>query len=124
MPIVKNYRDLLAWQSAMDLTVSIYSATAKWPEAEQFGLTRQARRAAVSVACNIAEGQGRRSDPEFRRFLSIAHGSLRELETCVLLGERLAYVDASGTRRLLEHCAEVGRLATGLLNVLSPKTKR
>jgi len=117
MPI-RNYRDLLAWQSAMDLTVAVYEATCNWPDRETFGLTRQLRQAAVSVPCNIAEGQGRRSDPEFRHFLSIARGSLREVETCVLLGERLKYLETSQNVRLMDHCAEVGRLINGLASSL------
>ncbi|HEX7087864.1 MAG TPA: four helix bundle protein [Vicinamibacterales bacterium] len=117
MPI-RNYRDLLAWQSAMDPTVAVYETTGNWPRPEEYGLTRQVRQAAVSVPCNIAEGQGRRSDPEFRHFLSIAHGSLREVETCVLLGERLKYLGARDAARLLDHCAEVGRLINGLASSL------
>jgi four helix bundle protein len=108
----------------MDMTVAVYSATADWPKTETFGLTRQVRDAAVSVPCNIAEGQGRRSDAEFRHFLSIAHGSIREVETCVLLGERLKYIGAPEGKRLLDHCAEVGRLVTGLSNALPARGKR
>jgi four helix bundle protein len=121
---IRNYRDLLAWQSAMDLTEAIYMATASWPRSEVFGLTRHAREAAVSVPCKIAEGQGRRADAEFRHFLSIAHGSIREVETCVLLGQRLQYLAAPDAERLLEHTSEVGRLVTGLASVLPPKGKR
>src|SRR5262245_27049317 len=123
MPI-RNYRDLLAWQSAMDLTEAIYSATVNWPKTETFVLTRQVREAAVSVPCNIAEGKGRRSDAELKHFLSIAHGSICEVETCVLLARRLVYLSALQTERLLEHAGEVGRLVTGLSNVIPARTKR
>jgi four helix bundle protein len=118
---IRNYRDLLAWQKAMDLTIQVYSATASWPKSEVYGLTAQVRRASVSVPCNIAEGQGRRSDPEFRHFLSIAHGSVREVETCVLIGERLGYVSAEPCALLLDRASEVGRLITGLSNVMPNK---
>jgi four helix bundle protein len=83
---VKSYRDLIAWQRGMDLAVEVYEATTDWPDAERFGLISQIRRAAVSIPSYIAEGHGRRSDPEFRHFLGIAHGSLCELETCFLFG--------------------------------------
>jgi four helix bundle protein len=108
----------------MDLAEAIYSATAGWPKTELFGLTRPARNAAVSVPCNIAEGQGRRSDAEFRHFLSIAHGSVREVETCVLLGGRLGFLKKTQVDQLLEHAAEVGRLITGLANSIPPKGNR
>jgi len=123
MPI-RNYRDLFVWQSAMDLTEAIYSATAPWPKTEAFGLTRQVREAAVSVPCNIAEGQGRRADGEFRHFLSIARGSVCEMETCLLLARRLEYLSESDTERLLEYTAEVRRLVTGLVNVIPGKARR
>ncbi|HEX4148238.1 MAG TPA: four helix bundle protein, partial [Pirellulales bacterium] len=77
----RNYRDLIAWQKAMDLVVMVYQLTREFPTEERYGLSQQLQRAAVSVASNIAEGQGRESIREFANFLSIAHGSLREVET-------------------------------------------
>lgn len=121
---IRNYRDLIAWQRAMDLTEAVYTAAASWPKTEMFGLTRQAKAAAVSVPCNIAEGQGRRGDAEFRHFLSIAHGSVREVETCVLLAERLGFLKARETEQLLDHAGEVGRLVTGLANAIPTKDRR
>ena len=76
---VKNYQDLIGWQKAMDLVEVVYHLTKRFPSEELYGLTSQVRRAAVSVPSNIAEGQGRNSTNEFARFLSIAHGSLREV---------------------------------------------
>jgi len=108
----------------MDLTEAIYSATAAWPKTETFGLTRQVREAAVSVPCNIAEGKGRRADAELRHFLSIALGSVCEVETCVLLARRFGYLNGSQTERLLEHAGEVGRLVTGLSNFIPARVKR
>ncbi len=81
----KNYRDLIAWQKAMDLIEQVYRATASFPKEEVYGLTSQARRSAVSIPSNIAEGQGRRTTGEFLHQLSVAHGSLRELETQILI---------------------------------------
>src|SRR5512135_2077752 len=89
---VKNYRDLIAWQKAMDLVEMVYRLTKDFPKDEIYTLTSQIRRAVVSVPANIAEGQGRASDGEFHRFLTIAHGSLRELETHLFIAQRLGYL--------------------------------
>jgi four helix bundle protein len=113
---VKNYSDLVAWQKAMDLVEMVYTATSQFPREEVYGLTNQLRRAAVSVPSNIAEGQGRRSDNDFRRFLAIAHGSLREVETQVLIAQRLHYLTEAQTQTLKVLSGEVGRLITGLIN--------
>ena len=114
----RNYRDLIAWQKAMDLVEAVYRTTAEFPREECYGLTAQIRRAAVSIPSNIAEGQGRRTRKEFLRFLSIAHGSLREVETQVLIAERLGYIAPGARVNLLLASAEVGRLVTGLSNQL------
>jgi four helix bundle protein len=111
----RNYRDLIAWQRAMDLVEGIYRVSRSFPKDEQYGLTSQMRRAAVSVPSNIAEGQGRGSDAEMVRFLRIAHGSLRELETQILISERLRYNGSEQATKLMEMAAEVGRLINGLI---------
>ena len=111
----RNYRDLIAWQRAMDLTAALYVVTRKFPAEERYGLTSQMRRAAVSIPSNIAEGQGRGGATEFVRFLRIAYASLREVETQVLLSERFEYLDARQTARLMDLTAEVGRLLNGLM---------
>ncbi len=113
-----KYRDLLVWQKAMDLVENVYLATASFPKEEMFGLTSQLRRAAVSVPSNIAEGHGRQSDRDFQRFLRIAQGSLRELETQLLLAQRLKYVDQPASSTLLESTEELGRLLNGLLKAI------
>jgi four helix bundle protein len=117
----RNYTDLIAWQKAMNLTVSVYQATNVMPREEQFGLTSQMRRAAVSIPSNIAEGQGRGSDPAFLNHLSIAHGSLRELETQLMLSERLEFLSASAVRNVLEEASEVGRVINGLANSIEAR---
>jgi four helix bundle protein len=116
----KNYRDLVAWQKAMDFVEDVYQATKAFPREELYGLTNQLRRCSVSVPSNIAEGQGRGSNAEFARSLSIAHGSLREVETQVIIGRRLGYLEEGEMGRLLGRAAEVGRLVTGLRNSLKP----
>ena len=95
-----SYRDLIAWQKAMDLVTAIYRATAGFPRDEIYGLTSQLRRAAVSIPSNIAEGQGRQSTREFIHFLSIAYGSLNEAQTQILIAERLKYLNDSDCQSL------------------------
>jgi four helix bundle protein len=93
-----SYRDLIAWQRAMDLVEAIYKATRRFPKDELYGLTSQLRRAAVSVPSNIAEGQGRLTSGEFKQFLGHARGSLLETEAQILLAGRLQYF-AGGDER-------------------------
>src|SRR5712692_4805031 len=91
---IKSHRDLIAWQKSMDLVVAVYEITKSFPKEELYGLTSQIRRAAVSIPANIAEGQGRRSKPEFRQFLGNARGSLLELDTHLGLALRFAYLNS------------------------------
>ena len=114
-----NYTELIAWQKAMDLVEEIYAATKQFPKEELYGLVSQLRRAAVSIASNIAEGQGRKSLKEFLHHLSIAYGSLREVETQVRIAERLGYLGEDQASHVLASCAEVGRLINGLFNSLT-----
>jgi four helix bundle protein len=116
---IKNYRDLIAWQKSMDLAETTYRVTRDFPMEERYGLTAQMRRAAVSIPFNIAEGQGRRTDPEFRHRLSIAHGSVRELETQALLAVRLGFLNESALEAVINGASEVGKLITGLSKSLA-----
>ena len=118
---VRNYSDLIAWQKAMDLVELIYKATAQFPREEIYGLTNQLRRAVVSVPSNIAEGQGRGSANDFRRFLAISYGSLREVETQVLIARRLHFLSDAQAERVLSLAGEVGRLVNGLSHSLEGK---
>ncbi|MGB9198500.1 MAG: four helix bundle protein [Terriglobales bacterium] len=111
----RSYKDLIAWQKSMDLVTAIYRDTANFPREEQFGLTSQLRRAAVSIPSNIAEGQGRLSEKEFRYFLGQSRGSLMEVETHLQIGQNLGYLDSEKTSALLKACAEIGRILNGLL---------
>jgi four helix bundle protein len=115
----KSYRDLVAWQQAMDLVTAIYGVTGSFPKEELYGLTSQLRRAAVSIPSNIAEGQGRRGAAEFRHFLRQVRVSLMEVETQVLIAERLSYVRPEPARQILLQAAELGRVLNGLVNSLS-----
>ena len=116
-----NYTGLIAWQRAMDLVEAVYAASAGLPRDEQFGLTAQMRRAAVSVPANIAEGQGRRTVGEFLNQLSVSHGSLRELETQIMVATRLKYLPESAGMQLLTDAGEVGRLLNGLRRSLEER---
>jgi four helix bundle protein len=111
---VTHYRELIAWQKAMDLVEQIYKVTRNFPDGECYGLTNQLRRAAVSVPSNIAEGQGRGVGGEFAHHLRIANGSRQEIETQILIAERLGFLDHDAVLETLKQCEEVGRLVSGL----------
>jgi four helix bundle protein len=100
--MARSYRELLDWQKAKALAVQVYQATEQFPKAETYGLTSQIRRAAVSVASNIAEGQGRLTSGEFLHFLGQARGSLLELDTQLAIALDLNYLKAD-RYELLDH---------------------
>jgi four helix bundle protein len=109
-----KFRELVVWQPAMTLVTEAYTLTRKFPPEEQFGLTSQLRRAAVSIALNIAEGAGSDSPQEFRRFLSIALRSTYETMTALELSQRLHYCDDAQVRWLLDECDQIAAMITGL----------
>jgi four helix bundle protein len=113
--MTQSYRDLIAWNKAMELVTQVYRMTQNFPKEELFGLMSQLRRSAVSIPSNIAEGQGRLSKGEFRLFLGHARGSLSELETQVLIAQDLEYLNANETEQLLNMSAELGRILNGLI---------
>jgi four helix bundle protein len=115
----KSYRDLVAWQKGIDLCESIYRASAEFPSHEMYGLASQIRRAAVSVPSNIAEGAGRITRGEFVQSVGYARGSLLEVETQPIVAERLGYLSANETERLLRVTNEIGRVANGLIRSLT-----
>ena len=112
---VQSYRELIAWQKAMDFVAEVYRVTRKFPKDEMYGVTSQLRRAGVSIPSNIAEGQGRQTTGEFRQFLGHARGSLLETETQILLSERLEYLDHETAEIPLKQSAELGRILNGSL---------
>jgi len=115
---VQSYRQLIAWQKAMDFVAEVYKVTRTFPKDEMYEMTSQLRRAAVSIPSNIAEGQGRQTTGEFRQFLGHARGSLLETETQILLCERLEYLDRKTMETLIGHAAELGRILNGWMNSL------
>lgn len=121
---IESYRDLLVWQKAMDLVVEIYRLTKAFPPDERFGLTIQIRRVAVSIPSNIAEGHGRLHRADFLRFLSIARGSLTELETQLQIATRLGYLDARQTEQSWDLVRHVGRALNGLIRSLNSENPR
>lgn len=110
--------DLVAWQKAIDLSVHVYSATQGWPREETYGLTSQLRRGAVSVAANIAEGQGRNGDREFLHHASIAHGSLREVETLSVIAHRIGLFNSIEFEQMATACLDAGKPLRGLIKHL------
>ena len=115
---VQSYRDLLVSQKAMDLCVEIHNVTLTFPKQEIFGLSAQLNRAMVSVPSNIAEGHGRRTTADFIHFLSIARGSLNEVETQLTLAMRFHDLPETDHGALLDSCGEVGRMLNGLIDSL------
>lgn len=109
-----GYRDIIAWQKSMLLVEQVYRFTSKFPPSEQFGLTSQMRRCAVSIPSNIAEGSKRHSRPDFRHFLSIALGSAAELETQVEIATRLKMMQDKDAAEMGGAVAEVTRILTAL----------
>jgi len=116
--MAQHYKDLVAWQKAMDLVVNVYAATERFPSRERFSLTDQIRRAAVSVPSNIAEGQAHFNKREFLHFLRHARGSLAEVETQMLLAKRLSYLSDAEGEELFEQVDELGRIMSGLIRSL------
>jgi four helix bundle protein len=114
----KSYRDLIAWQKAMALAQRVYELSQELPKSEVYGLLTQIRRAAVSVPSNIAEGQGRLTDAQFRHFLGNARGSLYEVQTQLELAGSLGFLDRRLVQELMDQGWEVARLINGLLSVL------
>ena len=113
---IRNHKDLEVWKKSMDLVSNIYKITESFPNKELYGLTNQIRRAAVSVPSNIAEGAARSSKKEFIQFLYIALGSLSELETQIIIANRLEYLNNLDT--LLEDLKFVQKLINGLIYYL------
>jgi four helix bundle protein len=116
---VKSFRELVVWQRAIELTLEIYKVTKAFPKDESFGLTSQLRRAAVSVASNIAEGQGRKTKGEFVQFLCVARGSNAEVQTQLVIAQGLGYSDEVAIARCEALALEVAKMLNGMLKAVS-----
>jgi four helix bundle protein len=119
--VINSYRDLRVWQDAMNLAESCYRLTRSFPKEELFGLSSQIRRSAASVPANIAEGHGRENTGSFVHYLRMAQGSLKELETHLLLAERVGVGSRSGVDPSIEQCEAVGKMLRSLIRSLQQK---
>lgn len=116
--MTQTYKDLIVWQKAVTLSVEIYALTETFPKSEQFGLSSQMRRCAVSIPANIAEGSRRKGKNELKQFLSIAYGSGAELETYIVILEQLPFGSDIDTRTVSQLLEEVMRMLNTMINNL------
>jgi four helix bundle protein len=116
----QSYRELIAWQKAMDFVMHVYTATKAFPRDEVYALAGQLRKTAVFIPANIAEGQARYTAQEFYFYLGRARGSLVEVETELLIARNLNYLSAEQAERLLEKAAELGKILNGLAASIKP----
>ena len=115
-----NFRQLNVWHRALSVAEEVYGATRSFPVTERFGLTSQMRRSAISIASNIAEGSSRSTNKDFQRFLAIAHGSASELETQVVLANRLGMMAEASANDLSSQIDEVRAMLAGFSASLEP----
>ncbi len=118
---IRSYRDLDVWQVGMDLVEGVYRLSVEFPADERFGLTSQIRRAAISIPSNIAEGHGRESTQDFIRFLRVAQGSLKEVETQAILALRLGQAPETQVDQVLALTDRLGRMIRGLVRSLQKR---
>lgn len=118
---MRPHEQLDVWKKSIDFTVEVYKITENFPKDERFGLISQIRRASVSIAANIAEGAGRKSDKEFLNFLSMSQGSASEVETELLIAFRLGYIADEPFQSLMLKMDEIGRMITGLCSHIRNK---
>ena len=121
MAKIESHRDLVVWQKAMDLAAETYALTRRFPSSENYRMTSQVTRSAVSVAANIAEGHARSTAKDFANFLHISRGSLAETETYVLLAIRLRYITDADAATILELVDHVGRMLSALRRRILPR---
>ena len=121
---IQSFRDLEVWKVAMDLAAECYKVTKTFPKDELFGMTSQIRRAAASIPANIAEGQGRDHTKEFLNFLSIARGSLMEVQTHLLLAQRVGLLNEADLQALLTLCERISQMISRLRQALEKKVNR
>jgi four helix bundle protein len=120
---IQSYRDLNVWRKAIALAVSCYELTARFPREEKYGMTAQLRRASTSVAANIAEGHGREHTKTFIQFLRISQGSLKELETYLVIAEQVGLLPSERIQPVFVACDEVGRMLRALIRSLQTKVR-
>ena len=121
---VNSYRDLRVWQNAMEIAEECYRITRNFPKDELYGMTSQIRRASVSIAANIAEGYGRETPRAYANFLRTAQGSLKELETHLLLSQRVNILESKVFDPLLVKCDDLGRMLRSLIRKIGSISER
>ena len=121
---INSYRDLHVWQRAVELVEEIYRVSAAFPDQEKYGLTSQIRRAAVSVPSNIAEGYGRRRTGHYVHHLDIANGSLKEVETQLIIAGRLHFIEKEQAQQAWSLLQETGKMLTSLTRSLDHKRRK
>lgn len=125
--MAKSFRELKVWQASIEFSLVVYQLTSEFPKHELYGMTSQMRRAAVSIASNIAEGSARSTKKDFNQFVLIAKGSLCELQTQLIIANRLRYVTAQRIAVAERQAQEIARMLSGLSRYLitaAPKTTR
>jgi len=116
---MSSYKSLKVWNDAINLVIKCYDLCKQFPKHEKFGLISQIQRASVSIPANIAEGNGRQYRKEYLYHLSISYGSLAELETHLVIANRLGYVSANNIDSILNQCSEIGKMLNGLRKSLT-----
>lgn len=119
MAEIKTHKDLLVWKKGIDLVEQIYKFTKQFPKEELYGITNQMRRCAVSIPANIAEGSGRKNKAEFIQFLHIALGSASELETHLIISQRLGFLSINSYDEIMNALNEIIKMICGLINSLN-----
>ncbi len=119
MAEIKTHKDLLVWKKSIDLVEQIYTFTKQFPKEELYGITNQMRRYAVSIPANIAEGSGRKNKAEFIQFLHIALGSASELETHLIISQRLGFLSSNSYDEIMNALNEIIKMICGLINSLN-----
>ncbi|MDV2447906.1 four helix bundle protein [Elizabethkingia sp. HX XZB] len=120
---MKNFKELLVWQKAINFVTIIYKITDSFPESESFGLINQLRRAAVSIPSNIAEGCTRRSKIDFVQYLKIARGSAAEVETQIIISYNLKFINQNIYTELSNQIIEISKMLNGLISSLAKSTE-
>lgn len=116
---MQSHEKLTVWNKSVDVAVDIYAVTENFPAKETYGLSSQMRRAAVSISSNIAEGRRRATDADFRHFLTMAHGSLAELETQLTIASKLSFISNTNYSKLLRKTQEISKMLHGMIKKLS-----
>ena len=121
---MNRYKNLEIWKRSMKQAVDIYKVTEDYPIEEKYGLVSQMRRSSIAVSSNIAEGAGRRSNKDFKRYLDIAYGSLYELETQILISERLDYIDKKRSDELCDETTQIQKMIYSFSTKLDSQDSR